>query len=267
MPVDLPRNAFKRAIAEGRPQIGLWLTLTSPVATEVAAGAGFDWLLIDMEHSANDVADVAAHLRAAEGGTAEPIVRPPWNEPVITKRLLDQGVRSFLFPMVQSVAEAEAAVAATRYPPDGIRGVAMSSRANRYGRVKDYFGRASEEICVLVQTETRRSAAIAHELAAVDGVDGVFIGPSDFSADFGRPGQWTSPDIWNAILDTGRRIKAAGKAVGFLSGVQDKNLELLAEGFTFVAVGNDTALLAERTDTLVRTYAEALARSGAAKRP
>src|SRR6266404_9782180 len=151
---DLPRNEFKRNLAAGKAQIGMWLTLCSPTATEAAAGAGFDWLLIDMEHSPNELPDIAHHLRAAVGGTAEPVVRVPWNEPVIVKRLLDIGARTLLFPFVQSAEEARRAVAATRYPPQGIRGFAGTTRANRYGRVADYAKRASEEICVLVQCET-----------------------------------------------------------------------------------------------------------------
>lgn len=258
MAVELPRNAFKLALAQGRPQVGFWMSLTSPVATEIVAGAGFDWLLIDMEHSANDLPEVAQHLRAAEGGTAEPVVRPPWSEPVILKRLLDLGVRTFLLPMIQSADEARTAVAATRYPPRGIRGVTTSSRANRYGRIKTYFEEAEAEICVLVQTETRRSAAAVEAIAAVDGVDGVFIGPSDFSADFGRPGRWTDPDIWQEILATGRRVTEAGKSAGFLSASEPRNLEAFAEGFHFIAVGADTSVLRENADGLVNSYSEAL---------
>jgi len=251
---DLRENKFKRALAAGTPQIGLWMSLTSPVSTEVAAGAGFDWLLIDMEHSANDLTDVVQHLRAAEGGTAEPIVRPPWNDFVIVKRLLDQGATSLLFPFVQSAEEARRAVAATRYPPKGIRGVAGTVRANRYGRVPDYVNRAADEICVLVQVETRRSLDAIEEIAAVEGVDGIFIGPADLSADFGRHNKWAEPEIWNAILDAGRRIKAAGRAAGFLSGIEKECRGVLGAGFGFVAVGSDTGLLARQTEALVRMY-------------
>src|SRR5277367_1858624 len=154
---DLPVNMFKQRLASGTPQIGLWMTLASPTATEIAAGAGFDWLLIDTEHSPNELPDVQHHLRAAEGGTAEPVVRVPWNEPVAVKRMLDIGVRSLLFPFVQSAEEAAQAVRATRYPPDGIRGVSGVSRATRYGRVADYYSRAASEICVIVQIETAKA--------------------------------------------------------------------------------------------------------------
>src|SRR3954470_24025865 len=166
---DLPQNKFKRALAERKTQIGLWMTMTSPVAAEVVAGAGFDWFLLDMEHSANDLPEIVSQLRAAEGGTAEPIVRVPWNEPVAVKRVRDQGARSLLFPFVQSAEEARRAVAATRYPPKGIRGVAGTTRANRYGRVKDYAKRAEDEICVLVQVETQQALGQIEAIAAVEG--------------------------------------------------------------------------------------------------
>src|SRR5260370_25268220 len=171
---DLPQNKFKRALAEKRTQIGLWMTMASPNATEVLAGAGFDWLLLDMEHSANDVPQLADNLRAAEGGTAEPIVRVPWNEPVIVKRVLDQGARTLLFPFVQSAEEARRAVQATRYPPQGIRGFAGTTRTNRYGRVADYAKRASRRICVLVQCETRTAVADIPAIAPTAGTD-VFV--------------------------------------------------------------------------------------------
>lgn len=180
---DMPQNRFKRALAAGKPQIGLWLSLASPAATEVAAGAGFDWLLLDMEHAPNELPDIAHHLRAAEGGTAEPVVRVPWNDAVMVKRLLDIGARSLLFPFVQSAEEARRAVAATRYPPYGIRGFAGTTRANRYGRIPDYAKRASDEICVLVQCETRKAVADIPAIAALDGIDGIFIGPADLAAD------------------------------------------------------------------------------------
>jgi 4-hydroxy-2-oxoheptanedioate aldolase len=251
---DLPQNSFKRGLASGKPQIGLWLSMTSPVATEIVAGAGFDWVLVDMEHSANDLAEVASHLRAAEGGTAEPVVRVPWNEPVIVKRILDVGARSLLLPFVQSAEEARRAVQATRYPPKGIRGVAGTTRANRYGRVADYVKRCEDEICVLVQVETRKAHAAIEEIAAVDGVDGIFIGPADLSADFGHPGQWQRPEIWTAIMEAGARIKKAGKAAGFLSAREDEVRKVLEAGWNFVAVGADVGILARQSEALVKAY-------------
>jgi 4-hydroxy-2-oxoheptanedioate aldolase len=251
---DLPRNNFKRALASGAPQIGLWLSMTSPVATEVVAGAGFDWVLVDMEHSANDLADVVAHLRATVGGSAEPVVRVPWNEPVLVKRVLDGGARSLLFPFVQSADEARRAVAATRYPPKGIRGVAGTTRANRYGRVKDYAKRVEDELCVLVQVETQQALGEIEAIAAVDGVDGLFIGPADLSASMGHLGNWQRPEIWQAIISAGERIRKAGKAPGFLSAREDECRATLAAGFQFVAVGSDVGILARQSEALARAY-------------
>jgi 4-hydroxy-2-oxoheptanedioate aldolase len=251
---DLPKNNFKRAIKAGQQQVGLWLSLASPTATEVVAGAGFDWMLVDMEHSANDLVDVAAHLRAAVGGTAEPVVRVPWNEPVIVKRVLDIGARTLLFPFVQSEEEARRAVAATRYPPKGIRGVAGTTRANRYGRVPNYLQRAEEEICVLVQIETKKAVAAIEAIAAIDGVDGLFIGPADLSADLGHLGNAQHPEARKAILDAGERIKKTGKAAGFLSPRDDEIRMTLDAGWHFVAVGADVGILARQSEALVRTY-------------
>ena len=253
---DLPENRFRRAIAAGRPQIGLWLSLVSPASTEVAAGAGFDWLIIDMEHSANDLPEVLQHLRAAEGGTAEPVVRLPWNEPVIVKRLLDAGARTLLFPFIQSAEEAKRAVEATRYPPRGIRGVAGVTRANRFGRVSGYFARAELEICVLVQLETRKAVAAVDDIAAVDGIDGLFVGPADLSADFGHPNDWNHPEIWESILHAGTRAQKAGKSAGFLSGKEEDCRKVLAAGFRFVAVGSDLGIVARGCDGLVKTYGD-----------
>ena len=251
---DMPQNRFKRALAAGNQQIGLWMSLASPSATEVAAGAGFDWLLLDMEHSPNELPDIAHHLRAAEGGTAEPVVRVPWNEPVIVKRLLDIGARTLLFPFVQSAEEAQRAVAATRYPPQGIRGFAGTTRANRYGRVAGYAQKAAEEICILVQCETRKAVADIAAIAAVDGVDGIFIGPSDLAADMGHLGNTQHAEVQAAILDAGKRIKAAGKAPGFLSVREDESRRVLDGGFLFVAVNTDVAILARHSEALVRTF-------------
>jgi 4-hydroxy-2-oxoheptanedioate aldolase len=251
---DMPQNRFKRALAASTPQIGLWMSLASPAATEIAAGAGFDWLLLDMEHSPNELPDIAHHLRAAEGGTAEPVVRVPWNEPVIVKRLLDIGARTLLFPFVQSADEARRAVAATRYPPHGIRGFAGTTRANRYGRVADYAKRASEEICVLVQCETRKAVADIAAIAAIAGIDGIFIGPADLAADMGHLADTQHAEVQAAILDAGKRIRAAGKAPGFLSVREDETRRVLDAGFLFVAVGSDAGVLARQSEALARAF-------------
>ncbi|HTZ78326.1 MAG TPA: HpcH/HpaI aldolase/citrate lyase family protein [Stellaceae bacterium] len=254
MAATLPPNRFKRGLAAGTPQIGFWLNFASPTVTEVCAGAGFDWLLIDMEHSPNELPDVVNHLRAMEGGTAEPVVRVPWNEPVIVKRLLDQGARSFLFPFVQSAEEARRAVAATRYPPKGIRGFAGTTRANRYARVPEYAKRAEEDICVLVQTETRKAVGEIEEMAKIEGLDGIFIGPADLAADMGHIGNTQHAEVQAAIIEAGQRIKKAGKAPGFLSLREDETRKVLGAGFVFVAVGTDVALFARQVDALAQKF-------------
>src|SRR6185503_17258481 len=174
--MEFPVNKFKQNLKAGRQQVGLWSSLSSAAATEILADSGFDWILIDTEHAPNETPMVADQLRAASLGCASPVVRPAWNDQVIFKRLLDVGVQTLLVPYVQSPEEAARAVAATRYPPQGIRGVASVHRANRYGRIPDYFARANDEMCVLVQLETRAAVDALEGIAAVDGVDGVFIG-------------------------------------------------------------------------------------------
>src|ERR1051326_4323267 len=176
---QVPVNLFKQAVRQGRPQIGLWSSLCSNLAAEVIAGSGFDWILLDTEHAPNELPMVFSQLQALVGGTAAPVVRPAWNDMVLMKRLLDIGVQNLLVPYVQTAEEARAAVAATRYPPQGIRGVAVSHRGNRYGRVPDYFKRSNEEICLVVQIETRLALKNIEAIAAIDGVDGLFIGPRD----------------------------------------------------------------------------------------
>ena len=187
MPLE---NPLKTALGRGEKQLGLWLTLGSPLAAELAAGAGFDWVLIDMEHSVLNEAQVLDHVRAAHvGGRAEPIVRIPWNEPIVFKRLLDSGVRSFLVPYVQNAEEARRAVAATRYPPDGVRGFPGMHRGNAFGRNKNYPQEAAAEIFLAVQVESPQAADNAGAIAAVDGVDCVFVGPNDLAANMGFVGR------------------------------------------------------------------------------
>src|SRR5689334_5490627 len=217
---QVPVNLFKQAIREGRPQIGLWSSICSNLAAEVIAGSGFDWILVDTEHAPNELPMVFGQLQALVGGTAAPVVRPAWNDMVLMKRLLDVGVQNFLVPYVQTPEEARAAVAATRYPPQGIRGVAVTHRANRYGRVKDYFKRANDEICVLLQIETRLALKNLEAIAAVEGVDGLFIGPSDLAAALGHLGDNGHPEVRAAIEDAFKRIHKAGKATGILAPVE-----------------------------------------------
>ena len=252
--MDFPVNQFKPALRSGRQLIGLWSSLASAAATEILADSGFDWILIDTEHAPNDTPMVADHLRAASLGTAAPVVRPAWNDAVILKRLLDVGAQTLLVPFVQSVEEAERAVAATRYPPRGVRGVAAVHRANRYGRVPEYFQRADDEMCVLVQLETRKSLDALEQIAAVDGVDGVFIGPSDLAASLGYLGQNAHPEVRRAIADACRRAQELGTPIGILAPVEADARAYLDMGFNYVAVGSDVVTLRKGCDALVQLF-------------
>jgi 4-hydroxy-2-oxoheptanedioate aldolase len=253
-PGHLPRNAFKQALAEGKRQIGLWSALASPITADILAGAGFDWIVIDGEHGPNDISTLLPQLQAMRGGTAEPVFRVPWNDMVIIKRALDVGARSLLIPFVQNVEEAQRAVAATRYPPLGIRGVSVAPRANDYGRVQNYHKNAHLDTCVLVQLETQSALRQIEAIAAVDGVDGVFIGPSDLAADFGHLGNPKHPDVRAALKDAATRIRAAGKSAGMLTGGVDDVETLIEMGFNFTAVGSDVGILARGAEQLATRF-------------
>jgi 4-hydroxy-2-oxoheptanedioate aldolase len=250
----MPVNRLKRALGDGQTQIGLWSSLSSHIAAEIVAGAGFDWILIDTEHSPNEVGDVHRQLQAIQGSATSVVVRPPWNEPVVIKRLLDVGVQNLLVPFVQNADEARRAVAATRYPPGGIRGVATTTRANRYGRVQDYLGRAHDEICVIVQIETRAALAGLEAIAAVEGVDALFIGPSDLAADMGHLGNNGHPEVRAAMDDAIARIRATGKAAGILTPVEADARRWLDLGCNLMAVGSDAGILARQADALASKF-------------
>ncbi len=250
----LPVNLFKRGLAERRLQIGLWCSLTSPIATEVVAGSGFDWLLIDTEHSPNEVPIVLSQLQAITGGTASAVLRPAWNDPVLFKRWLDIGVQSFLVPWVQNADEARRAVEATRYPPECIRGIAVAIRANHYGRVKDYARIANSEICVVVQLETRTALGNLEAIAAVEGIDALFIGPSDLAADMGHVGNSAHPEVRAAIDDAIDRIKSAGKVPGILAPVEADAHRWRERGCLMLAVGSDVGVLARQSEALAARF-------------
>jgi 4-hydroxy-2-oxoheptanedioate aldolase len=254
MNVQLPANPFKQAIREGRPQIGLWSSLCSNVAAEVVAGAGFDWILVDTEHAPNELPMVFSQLQALVAGSAAAVVRPAWNDMVLMKRLLDVGVQNLLVPYVQTPEEARAAVAATRYPPQGVRGVAVNHRGNRFGRVKDYYKRIGDEICVLVQIETRLALQNIEAIAAVEGIDGLFIGPSDLAAAFGRVGESGHPEVRAAIDDALRRIAKTGKAPGILAPIEADARHWLSLGCVVLAVGSDVGLLARQSEELAAMF-------------
>ncbi len=252
--MDIPHNALKRAIRDGKSQIGLWSSLSSNYTVEVIAGAGFDWILLDTEHSPNDLESVLQQAQAAAAYPVSTVARVPWNDMVTIKRFLDIGIQTLLIPYVCSVAEAKDAVRYTRYPPAGVRGVAGSTRATRFGRVKDYVKKVEEQICVLVQVETKSALDQLEVICAVDGVDGVFIGPADLSNSFGYFGNWNHPEMEAAFKDAGSRIRSTGKAAGFLTANEEEAKKLIGWGFNFMAVGSDLGLLTRNADALAKRF-------------
>ncbi|TCN19394.1 4-hydroxy-2-oxoheptanedioate aldolase [Sinorhizobium americanum] len=250
-----PTNPFKAAIREGRFQLGLWVALASPYAAEVVAGSGYDWLLIDGEHAPNDLPLLAAQYRAIAGRGSHPIVRLPVGDTALIKQVLDTGVQTLLIPMVDTIEQARQLVRAVRYPPHGIRGVgAALGRATNFGRITDYLQNANDEICLILQIESRAGLAALDEIAALDGVDGLFIGPSDLAADMGHLGNPAHPDVRAAIVDGFARIHKAGKARGILTldPVQARDYRDL--GADFMAIGTDVTLLVSATERLRREY-------------
>jgi 4-hydroxy-2-oxoheptanedioate aldolase len=252
--MELPQNPFKRALKAGKPQIGLWSTLSSSYTVETLAGAGFDWQLLDTEHSPSDLENLLTQLQAAAPYASHPIVRVPWNDMVTVKRVLDIGAQSLLIPYVQDADEARNAVAHTRYPPAGVRGVAGTTRATRFGRVKDYAKRAHEEICVLVQVETQSALKNIEAICAIDGVDGVFIGPADLHASMGYAGETANAKVKPLIDDAIRRIRKAGKAPGILTPNEADAKHWLGCGGLFVAVGADVGILARGAEALAAKF-------------
>jgi 4-hydroxy-2-oxoheptanedioate aldolase len=252
--MDMPVNKFKRALAAGTQQAGCWLSIGSHVAAEICAGAGFDWVLIDMEHAPNEIPNVHAQLQAVAPYPVSAVVRPAWNDTVVLKRLLDLGVQSFIIPYVETAEEARRAVAATRYAPQGVRGVSTSSRANRYGRVTDYFQRVHDEMCVVVQLESSKGFDNLDEIAAVEGIDGVFVGPQDFAAGFGHLNNPGHPEVREKIALAITRIRSAGKAAGILSFAEADAKGWIAQGATFVAVTSDQFLLVKNSSAVAQAF-------------
>jgi 2-dehydro-3-deoxyglucarate aldolase len=247
-------NRFRRDVREKKRLIGCWASLASPISTEVLGYAGFDWLLIDGEHAPNDLGSILTQLLALKDSPSAAVVRPQWAEPVLLKRLLDLGVYNFLMPFIESAEQARAAVAATRYPPRGIRGIAVAQRSNRYGYCPEYFERIDDNICVLVQIESRAAIEAVEEIAQVEGVDGLFIGPSDLSASLGHFGKPKHPEVQAAmqrVLDVARKHD---KPVGILSAVEEDAQRYLDQGMSFVAVGLDVVLLRNASQKLAERF-------------
>lgn len=249
-------NRFKASILNAERQIGLWSMLNSSLVTEMLAFTSkLDWFVIDMEHTHTSPADVLVQLQSSQRGHAEPMVRVPWNEPVIVKRVLDLGAQSILFPYVQTAEEASAAVAATRYPPDGVRGAVSLQRMNGFGAQNPhYYREAAGQICVVVQIETIEGLRNIPQIGAVEGVDALFIGPSDLAASLGHVGNPGHPEVRAAIEEGFALIRETGKPGGFLSANPDDVKWVLEMGATFVAVGSDVALLSNLTRKLADDY-------------
>ncbi|MGO4384719.1 HpcH/HpaI aldolase family protein [Specibacter sp. RAF43] len=260
MPVRVtPEPSFRDALARaGRPLAGMWVCSGSPLVAEICAGAGLDWLLIDAEHSPNGLEGILAQLQAVHGYPVTPVVRPPANDVVLIKQYLDLGVQSLLIPMVNTADDAAAAVSAAHYPPRGVRGVGSAlARSARWNRIPDYLAKAAETLTVIVQLESREAVENAAEIVAVDGIDAVFIGPSDLAASMGVLGQQEHPDVVAAVEHCIRVAKAAGKPVGVNAFAEATARRYLAAGVDFILVGADVALLARGSEALAGSYVPA----------
>lgn len=251
----MPLNPFKQALREGRVQIGLWVGLADAYAIEAMAGAGFDWLLIDGEHAPNDLRTVLGQLQAVAPYPTHAIVRPAIGDVVLIKQLLDVGAQTLLIPVVETAEQAATLVSATRYPPRGLRGVGSAlARSSRWNQIANYLPAADEQMCVLLQVETKKGLDNLAAIAATEGVDGVFFGPADLSASMGLLGQPGHPDVQRAILDGIAAVRAAGKAPGVLSADPALARRYLDAGALFVAVGVDTTLLTRACRELAAAY-------------
>ncbi len=253
--MEMPKNRFKQRLASGRTQYGLWLGLPDNSAAEIAAVAGFDWLLIDGEHAPFDLRTILGHLQAIAPYDAAPIVRCVEGSNALIKQLLDIGVQTLLVPMVETAAQARQLVSAVRYPPAGIRGLGTSlARAARWNQVPGYLKSANDEICLIVQVETASALEQLDEILAVEGIDGVFIGPSDLSASLGYIGDAGNPAVVEAINRGLNKIRAAGKYAGLLCLDPSLAEQYVAQGANFVGVGVDTLILAQGARKLAQRF-------------
>lgn len=259
-----PRNSFKQALQEKRTQIGFWQALANPYTVEISADAGYDWLLLDAEHAPNDIPLLVAQLQAMKGSASHAVIRPPIGETFIIKQLLDIGAQTLLVPMIDSGEQAEAMVRAVRYPPHGVRGVgAALARASRFNRIPDYLQTANDEICLLLQIENRAGLAALDDIASVEGVDGVFIGPADLAADLGYLGKPGASEVQAEVEKALTRIQSHGKAAGILTADLALARRYVELGATFVAIGNDVTLFANATSKLLADFHAAEPAKGA----
>ena len=247
-------NQFKQDMLERKKLIGCWAALGNPISTEILGLAGFDWLLLDGEHAINDVTTFVPQLMALKDSISAPVVRPACNDQVLIKRLLDIGFYNFLIPYIETVDQAKQAVSYTRYPPEGLRGVSVAHRSNAFGTIPDYFTKINQNICVMVQIETQQAVDNVEAITAVEGVDGIFVGPSDLSASLGHFGNPKHPDVQATIKHVFEVAKTQGKACGILAPIEADAHHYIAMGATFVAVGSDLSLLRNSTQTLADKF-------------
>lgn len=246
-------NAFKHLLkASGsHPPVGTWISSASPIVAEAVGHAGFDWGVLDMEHSPLDMMEVMHLLQALAGTKMTPVLRLPWNDPVTVKRVLDAGATTLMFPFIENAEAAARAVASTRYPPEGFRGLAGATRASRYGTLPNYFAQANKQIGVIVQLETVQALKQLEEIASVDGVDALFVGPGDLSASIGPIGQFTHPSVMDMLAKSAQRCKALGKPVGTIGDSPEVAAQYRAAGFDFIAIGSDLSLLMRAAKSVI----------------
>lgn len=258
-------NPFRQALSEGRPLVGVWSVLNSSAVVEGLCWAGFDWIMIDNEHVPAELGDTLSHLRSTGGTPTIPMVRPPWNDEVMIKRYLDIGVQTLMLPHVQSAEEAKAAVAATRYPPEGKRGVAGMHRASRYGRTPGYMAKAADGLFVIVQIESEAALINLEEITAVEGIDAIFFGPGDLSANLGHLGQPDHPDVLSKIEAGRETVQRMGKFTGVLATSPETAALHIKNGFNFVSVATDGGLIFGAADKTAQTHRQLAATCMAAE--
>jgi 4-hydroxy-2-oxoheptanedioate aldolase len=252
--MEMPKNNLKSALGAGQTQIGLWSSLCSATSAEIISGSGFDWILLDMEHAPNEVPTILSQLQATAASGTSIVVRAPWNDTVMIKRVLDIGARSILLPYIQTADEARQAIQSIRYPKSGVRGVAGITRASGYGRIKNYPSLASDEICVLLQVETIEAIEQLEEIAAVDGIDGIFVGPADLAASMGHLGDLEHEEVQAVIKSTAQTLAKIDIPSGILATVEEVAHRYINWGYKFVAVGTDTGLLVKASDGLAKRF-------------